>query len=93
MEMILIKIGSPEWDYMWNWIAEHPLNKDNEQPTVCLNNDEAWQYMGSYIQKDKAIHEFRHRNHPLTNRVEKLSVNASEALTDDQIEKRIKKQN
>ena len=49
--------------------------------------------MGSYIQKDKAIHEFRHRNHPLTNRVEKLSVNASEALTDDQIEKRIKKQN
>ena len=74
MEMILIKIGSIEWDKMWLWVAEHPLNKDNEQPTVCLNNNQAWEYMGSYKQKDVVISEFRHRNHPITNRVEKLSL-------------------
>jgi hypothetical protein len=42
--------------------------------------------MGSYKNKDKVIHELRHRLHPKTNGQYKISLNGSEAFTDDQIE-------
>jgi hypothetical protein len=87
MKLTLIEPNSPEWDFMWEWLAKHPLNKDIAEPTVALNGDQAWQYMGSYKQKDKVIHSFRHRNHPATNSIQTISVNASQGLTDDQIHK------
>lgn len=90
MELILIKVDAPEWVFMWEWVKNHPLNIDNEEPTICFNDGETWQYMGSYLQNKKIIHEFRHRNHPLTNKVEHLVLNGNEGLTDDQIEKRTK---
>ena len=91
MELILIKIGSPEWDFMWNWLEQHPINKGIEEPSTALNEGEAWQYMGSWQQGDRAIHSFRHRNHPLTNNIQNVSVEASKDLTQDQIEKTFKK--
>lgn len=88
MEMILIEPKSPEWEYMWNWLEQHPLNNDVEDKRLALNNGEAWQYMGSWRQGEKVIHEFRHRNHPTTQTVQKLSLKASTALTDEQISKK-----
>ena len=86
MELVAIKIGSPEWDFMWNWLASHPVNEGLEEPQVAENNGEAWQYMGSFKNKDKVIHEFRHRMHPVTGNPYKASVEASENFTQDCIE-------
>lgn len=90
MEMILIKIDSPEWDYMWNWIAEHPLNKDNAEPMVCSNEGEVWQYMGSFMNDNKVVHEFRHRLHPVTGERAYLKLNGSPAFNENDVEKRLK---
>lgn len=87
MELILIEPSSPEWDFMWNWLASHPINKGLEDPTTAMNDGEAWQYMGSFKQADRVIHTFRHRNHPATSTVQTLNLNASSALTQEQINK------
>ena len=90
MDLILIEPESSEWIFMWNWLAAHPINKDIEQPTIAQNGSEAWQYMGSYKQKDRVIHEFRHRNHPTTNSIQSLKVSASPDFTKEQINKTFK---
>lgn len=89
MELVLIEPNSPEWEFMWNWLSSHPLNEGIEDPSTALNDGEAWQYMGSYKQKDKVISEFRHRNHPLTNRLSKLSVEHP-TFNDESITKKFK---
>lgn len=90
MEFIIVEINSKEWNYMWDWLKNHPINNGLEQPDVALNGNEAWQYMGSYKQGDKVLHEFRHRNHPLTNKVERISLYCSDEFTQDQIKKSFK---
>jgi hypothetical protein len=87
MELILIEPQSPEWNFMWNWLAKHPLNKDIPEPTVALNGEESWQYMGSFKQGDRVIHELRHRNHPTTNSIQSLKLEASPDFTKEQINK------
>lgn len=89
MEYIIIKQDSPEGEYMWNWLANHPLNIDLPEPMVALNQGEAWQYMGSFKHNNKTIHEFRHRNHVKINGTSVLHVNASDKLTDECIEPKI----
>lgn len=91
MNLVLIKIGSPEWELMWKWVEEHPLNKDLEDPSTALNEGEAWQYMGSYQLDERIIHTFRHRNHPRTNRVQNISLQGTNKLDNNQIEKTFKK--
>jgi hypothetical protein len=90
MKMVLIKIGSPEWEYMWNWLAEHPLNEGLKTPSIAMNEGEAWQYMGSFKQNDKIIHSFRHRCHPRHGQRVELHVEASDKITDEDIEKEVK---
>lgn len=90
MELILIEPESPEWNYMWEWLANHPINSGLEEPSIAINENEGWQYMGSFKQANKIIHEFRHRNHPATNAVQSLKVRASENITEDQIVKNFK---
>jgi hypothetical protein len=89
MEMVLIKPDSAEWNYMWEWVANHPINEGFEDPSVALNpeNNEAWQYMGSYRSNNRIVHEFRHRSLPITNERQYLKVSASENITDEDIEK------
>lgn len=87
MELVLIEPDSPEWLFMWDWLAKHPLNKDIELPMVAMNQGQAWQYMGSYKQKERVIHTFRHRNHPTTGSIQTTSVAASDNLTQEQINK------
>lgn len=72
--MIIVKRESPEWDYMWEWVSQHPINEGLEDSSTALNEGEAWQYMGSFKQGDKVIHEFRHRFHPKTQQREYLKL-------------------
>lgn len=88
MEMVLIKPESNEWNYMWDWVASHPINKGLEDPSTAMSEDkEVWQYMGSFRQNNQTIHEFRHRNHPVTNSVQTLKVMNSETMSNEDIEK------
>jgi hypothetical protein len=89
MEMVLIKNGSSEWERMWQKLAEHPLNKGLEEPTVALNpdNGEMWQYMGSYKQGPRTIHEFRHRSHPSDGERRYYKFDASAEMNEADIEK------
>lgn len=86
MELIIVQKDSPEWEYMWSWLENHPVNKDIEEPRVALHEGEAWQYMGSFKNKDKVVHEFRHRKHPVTNNRYTASVSGSDDFTNEQIE-------
>lgn len=85
MDFILIERESPEWQYMWEWLAQHPINEGITEPTVAEYHGEAWQYMGSVKQGDKAVHSFRHRNHPRTNLRYNLELASSATFTPDQI--------
>ncbi len=89
MNFILIEVGSPEWDLMWKWLEDHPINKGLENPTTALNesNGEAWMYMGSYQQDGKLLHDFKHRCHPMTNELKRLTMFGTSNLEDDQIKK------
>lgn len=53
---------------IWEYLAAIPLNTSSDDPTVCEDPDtgECWQYMGSFKNKEGIRHEFRHRNHPMT---------------------------
>ena len=96
MELVLLVIDSPEWEYMWRWVAEHPINNGLAEPSVAFNDNktwmygETWQYMGSYKQGNKVVHSLRHRFHPLTHRVEELSLHASPDFGPEQIQKKFK---
>lgn len=91
MELVIIKRGCSEWDYMWNWLASHPMNQSLPEPAVCQNQNEAWEYMGTYRKSNgEAVHEFRHLNHPVTDNIMTLVVRASELVSDEMIEKRSK---
>ena len=60
-----VNAESLEWYYMWAKLAEHPLNCDQAEPTLCENNGETWQYMGTeLLPNGQWIHKFRHRMHP-----------------------------
>jgi hypothetical protein len=85
MELVLIDWESPEWEFMWNWLENHPLNQGLDSPSLASNNGEHWQYMGSLKQKDRILHQFRHRNHPVTNNIQTVSVQSSDLFTPDQI--------
>ena len=92
MEIIIIKRESPEWETMWNWLANHPINSGLEEPSVAVNdqNGEAWQYMGSFRQGNRVISEFRHRMHPVTQKRELVPYGHPDGVPDDQIEKVVK---
>lgn len=90
MELIFVKRDSPEWNYIWDFVANHPINEGIEEPQTAFYMGEAWQYMGSFKQGDRVIHEFRHRYHPRTQTRQHIKFNASENFTDDQIGKSTK---
>ena len=87
MEMVLIKQGSNEWNKMWQQLADHPLNEGIDEPTLALNEGEVWQYMGSFKNDSRIIHEFRHRIHPKFSRREYFKFFGSDTISDEDIEK------
>ena len=89
MDMILIKKDTTEWNTMWETLANHPINDGLEFPRIAYNDGEQWQYMGSYRQDGKIIHDFRHRNHPKTLDVYKITFNGN-AVSEEDIDKTIR---
>lgn len=89
MELVLITPQSQAWEEMWQWLEAHPINEGLEQPSVALHEGEAWQYMGTYKNGDKAVSSFRHRNHPRTGAVYNVSY-SHDNLREDQITKKFK---
>jgi len=90
MELILLKIGSIEWEYAWNWLSSHPINEKLIEPSIATNEGESWAYMGSFREDKRIIHEFRHKCHPNTKGRLDLKVQGSDRFTDDQIEKKFR---
>ena len=88
MEMVLFKQGSNEWNWMWEQLAAHPINKGLSEPTVAENNGQTWQYMGSFSNPmGLIIHEFRHRMHPIDNERHYYKLIASPNIIAEDIEK------
>jgi hypothetical protein len=87
MELILLKQDSPAWNYAWDWIANHPINEGLDNPSLAINKDEAWQYMGSFKEGDRVVSEFRHRCHPYNDSIQKLSVSHQFVDKDDILKK------
>jgi hypothetical protein len=90
MEFILIEQDSNEWNYIWEWLAKHPINEGIDEPSVALNNGESWQYMGSYKQDERVVHSLRHRCQPRTQTRMDLSLVASDGFKPDEIKKSYK---
>jgi hypothetical protein len=87
MDMIIIKKDSNEWNHMWEWVAAHPLNEGLDNTSLAMNDGEGWQYMGSFRQEDRVIHEFRHRNHPRTQQREFIKLLTTNIVVADDIDK------
>jgi hypothetical protein len=73
MEGVILKQDSPDWLGAWGWLDAHPINTGLPEPKVALNQGEVWQYMGSYLKDGILISDFRHRCHPRTNDLYRLS--------------------
>ncbi len=84
--MLIIKENSNEWNYMWKWLEDHPLNAGLPEPTYAQNQGEGWQYMGSFRNESIAVHNFRHRSHPTTNERVSLTLFASKDMTEEDVE-------
>ena len=62
-----VERGSDEWNRMWKWVGNHPINEGLKHPTVAQDKEwgECWQYMGTEQNENGTwSHCFRHRCHP-----------------------------
>lgn len=89
MEFLKVKFETDEWKYMWDFVANHPINEGIENPFEALNENEVWQYMGTFKNKNKYVHEFIHKNHPTTNSSYKIAINGSDNVSEDQFDIRL----
>ena len=69
MEIIFVKRDSVEWLFMLCWLE------------LKVTQYDVWEYVGSYRQDGKTVHEFKNT---LTHNL--ISLEASETFTNDQIE-------
>jgi hypothetical protein len=74
MELVIFKSESEPFNFMWEWLQNHPINEGLSEPKVAENQGQAWEYMGTFVNGEKAISDFRHRCHPATNDLYKVSV-------------------
>lgn len=89
MEFAIIKINSNLWNSLWDELEQHPINENIENPSLACNDGFCWEYVGSYLHKNRLISEFLHKYHPATNNWYKMSLVRN--LTDlNDIEKTIK---
>lgn len=89
MELILIKPNTEAFEFMWEWLANHPINEGLTEPKIAENQGQSWEYMGTFRNNDKFITEFRHKCHPTTNALYKAIVEHPN-VTENQIEKSAK---
>lgn len=90
MDIVIVEQGSPEWEFIWDYVAKHPINEGIEEPKIAFNQGEQFQYMGSYRQGNKVVHSVRHRSHPRDNQRKDINFYASDKFNSEQISKVIK---
>lgn len=90
MEIVLIKTDSKEYEYLWDFIENHPLNKGIENPKVALNQDEHWRYIGTITDGKRYIHTVQHTCHPYDNQFKEVSIDASKDFDVSDITERFK---
>lgn len=73
-----VEPDSTEWDYMWEELAKEPINSICVDPSVCLNNNEVYEYMGTFYDGE-ILHNFRHRCHPASDDKFYIDIKPSEA--------------
>lgn len=86
MELVLLKEDSDEMEYIWGWLEAHPINEGLSDPSIALNENEQWQYIGTYKNDNKYVHEVRHRCHPKTQALELKTLKASFAMSNEDIQ-------
>ena len=72
-----VEPDSTEWDYMWEELAKEPINSICVDSSVCLNNNEVYEYMGTFYDGE-ILHNFRHRCHPATDDKFYIDIKPSE---------------
>jgi hypothetical protein len=85
MELILLKEGCAELEWLWNWLAVHPINEGIADPCLATNEGQSWQYLGTFRHNGKVVHELRHRKHQKTNTKVDLKVSASPLFNEESI--------
>ena len=89
IDLVLLKVGSPEFQWMWNEVANHPVNEGIEFPTISFNPeiDACWIYKYSIRRDNEVLHELIHMRHPITEDKYNLIINASPHFNEGDIEK------
>lgn len=85
MDFVVIDTNSQEWQYIWDWLSNHPINEGLEEPKEADNQGAKWEYIGSYMLGTSIIHEFLHQMHPKTQGLMKVSVEGSKDFTSEYI--------
>jgi len=72
VDFYMVQPDSSEWHKAWAGLGAMPLNA-GDKVSECPHTGEVWQYVGTC--RDR--HQFRHRNHPKTNRREVVEIVAT----------------
>jgi hypothetical protein len=83
IEFVLIKKDSLEWNHIWSYVEQAPINQGIENPSVAWNNDTGWMYMGSMTDGKSIIHRVIHTCHPYNNGSFELSFNGTDNFKND----------
>jgi hypothetical protein len=85
---IHVECDSAEWNYMWESLGKHEMNKGIFEPDVALYDHNVWYYLGTEIVHDEPTfdkfglfriqHIFHHHCHPKTKRQEYLRIPPSQ---------------
>ena len=70
--MEYIDITHPEWQKMWDELAQYVINEGDQ---LCIYLGQSWEYLGS----NKDYHHFRHELHPATGRTEYIYIERTRA--------------
>ena len=70
---MFVDADDPEWAVMWEALRE----RDGDTVARNPESGECWQYMGTWMPGDVAVHSFRHRDHPRTGQRESISIPCS----------------
>jgi hypothetical protein len=65
--MHYLNINDPEWQKMWEDLAQYKLNAGDQ---LCIHEGHCWEYMGS----SQDHHHMRHNCHPFTNKPEFIYI-------------------
>ena len=85
MDFVILKQGSPTWEHIWDEIAKNPINNGIDNPSIAMNEGEAWQYMGTILDGTKYLSDFRHRCHPYNSLPKYITIEHPDGIPDEDI--------